>query len=129
MPIHRLPDPLLIEELRNLGGTPREILENKDVMQVILPAIRGDFALSETYRYEAKMPLQCPITVFGGLQDRRVRNTDLPAWQSETQGSFGIRMFPGDHYFIRQCRTPLLRAVAEHLGFEVRSKAGANLPK
>jgi surfactin synthase thioesterase subunit len=128
-PVHQLPDPLLMQELRKLGGTPPEILHNNEVMQLMLPAIRGDFALSENYQYERHEPLQCPITVFGGLQDRKVRNSDLPAWQSETKASFGIRMFPGDHYFIRQCRVPLLCTVADELGFGARSKAALSARK
>jgi medium-chain acyl-[acyl-carrier-protein] hydrolase len=115
-PIHELPDSLLIQELRRLGGTPRAILENQEVMRLLLPVVRADFEMSETYRYEQHAPLQCPITVFGGLQDGSVRNSDLPGWKNETRGSFSIRMFPGDHYFIRSCRIPVLRSITEQLG-------------
>jgi surfactin synthase thioesterase subunit len=114
-PVHRLPDAALIEELRVLNGTPKEILENTEIMRIVLPAIRADFQICETYRYEIQEPLSCPISVFGGLQDRKVRNGDLPAWRNETQGQFRLRMFPGDHYFIRSCRVPILRAVIEDL--------------
>jgi len=114
-PIHQLPDLQLIEELRRLGGTPRDVLENAELMDALLPAIRADFEVAETYEYQPQTPLQCPISVFGGLHDTSVRNSDLPAWQQETLGPCVIRMFPGDHYFIRSCRVPLLRAVAERL--------------
>jgi medium-chain acyl-[acyl-carrier-protein] hydrolase len=116
MPIHRLPDDALIRELRRYGGTPEETLQNRELMQWVLPAIRADFELSETYQYERQAPLECPITVFAGLQDAIVRNSDLPAWRAETVASFNIRMFPGDHYFLRSCRLPLLRAIGQ-LGF------------
>jgi surfactin synthase thioesterase subunit len=127
-PIHHLSDFLLIQELRRLGGTAPDVLENNEVMQLALPAIRADFEMSETYRYEAQAPLQCPITVCGGLHDRKVKNSDLPAWQSETLASFSIRMFPGDHYFIRACRTSVVAAVAERLGIVTEKKvAGGRL--
>jgi surfactin synthase thioesterase subunit len=116
-PIHRLPDNLFVQELRRLGGTPEAILGNDEVMQLMLPMLRADFELSETHQYEEQAPLECPITVLGGLQDAEVRNSDLRGWQSETHASFNIRMFPGDHYFIRSCRTPVLRTIAGQLGF------------
>jgi medium-chain acyl-[acyl-carrier-protein] hydrolase len=114
-PIHRLPDSAFIEELRKLNGTPKEILENTEIMRVVLPAIRADFQVCETYVYENREPLPCPITALGGLQDRKVRNQDLPAWRNETRSSFRLRMFPGDHYFLRSCRVPILRSILEDL--------------
>jgi surfactin synthase thioesterase subunit len=117
-PIHELPDDLFIQELRRLGGTPEEILSNQELIRFVLPAIRADFELVETYRYEPQEPLDCPITVLGGLHDRRVRNSDLPAWQVETRTTFNIRMFPGDHYFLRTCRAAVLRVIAGQLAAE-----------
>ena len=122
-PMHLLPDNALIQELRRLGGTPEGILANEELMQVMLPTIRADLELSETYRYEQQESLQCPITVLGGLQDRQVRNSDLPAWHIETRGSFDLRMFPGDHYFLRSCRVPVLRFIAGQLGALAHEKA------
>jgi surfactin synthase thioesterase subunit len=114
-PIHALPDDSFTQELRRLGGTPEEIFSNQEVIQFMLPALRADFELVETYRYERQEPLECPITVLGGLHDRRVRNNDLPAWQIETRAAFNIRMFPGDHYFLRTCRVAVLRVIAGQL--------------
>jgi len=122
VPVHNLERSLLIQELRLLGGTPADLLESDAAMDALLPAIRADFELSETYRYEQQEPLQCPITVFGGLYDRKVKNSDLPAWQKETQSPFTIRMFPGDHYFIRSCRVPLLLMIADKLGVAAPKK-------
>jgi medium-chain acyl-[acyl-carrier-protein] hydrolase len=114
-PIHALPDDAFIQELRRLGGTPEGILANKELMQVMLPTLRADFELSETYRYGHQESLECPITVLGGMQDREVENSDLPGWQLESRGPFTLRMFPGDHYFLHSCRVPLLRLIAGQL--------------
>ena len=114
-PIHQLPEPVLIEELRRMNGTPKGILDNTEVMRVLLPAIRADFQICETYVYKAEEPLPCPITVFGGLQDREVRNGDLPVWRNETRGLFRLQMFPGGHYFIREFRTPVVKSIVQDL--------------
>ena len=112
-PIHTLPDNEFLAELRRLNGTPRELLDHKELMAVMLPILRADFALYETYLYSNEPPLNCPISVFGGLQDRRVNESDLEAWRSQTSASFSLRMFPGDHFFLKE--PLLLRALSQEL--------------
>jgi len=101
-PIHTLPEKDFLAELRRLNGTPSEILDHEELMEIMLPLLRADFAVYETYVYSAEPPLNCPISAFGGLQDRRVNNSDLDAWRAQTSVSFSLRMFPGDHFFLKQ---------------------------
>jgi surfactin synthase thioesterase subunit len=35
--------------LRELNGTPEEVLQDAELMELLLPRLRGDFELSETY--------------------------------------------------------------------------------
>ena len=112
-PIHTLPDKEFLAELRRLNGTPRELLDHEELMEVMLPILRADFALYETYLYSTEPPLNCPISTFGGLQDRRVNESDLEAWRSQTSASFSLRMFPGDHFFLKE--PLLLRALSQEL--------------
>ncbi|BAZ11497.1 putative thioesterase [Calothrix sp. NIES-4071] len=71
-PIHDLPELAFKEELRHLGGTPSSVLDNPELMQLLIPMLRADFAVLETYVYKHEQPLDCLITVFGGLQDTEV---------------------------------------------------------
>ena len=71
-PIHALPEPAFLEKLRGLNGTPEAVLENAKLMQLLLPMLRADFAVIETYVYVPEPPLNCPITAFSGWQDRKV---------------------------------------------------------
>jgi medium-chain acyl-[acyl-carrier-protein] hydrolase len=112
-PIHTLPDNEFLAELRRLNGTPRELLDHEELMEVMLPIVRADFALYETYLYSAEPPLTCPISAFGGLQDRKVSASDLEAWRSQTSASFSLRMFPGDHFFLKE--PLLLQALSQEL--------------
>lgn len=112
-PIHCLPDGEFLAELRRLDGTPADLLENKEFMEIMLPLLRADFSVFETYKYLNGSALDCPISVFGGLHDRRVSSVDLDAWHDQTNASFSLQMFPGGHFFFRH---PLvLRALAEEL--------------
>jgi medium-chain acyl-[acyl-carrier-protein] hydrolase len=101
-PIHRLPTNEFVTELRRLNGTPSELLDYDELMEIILPLLRADFAIYETYVYSTGPPLNCPISVFGGLEDRAVNKSDLEAWRAQTSGVFSVRMFPGDHFFLKQ---------------------------
>jgi surfactin synthase thioesterase subunit len=96
-----------------LNGTPSEILEHKELMEIMLPLLPADFAVYETYMYSAEPPLDCPISAFGGLHDYRVNESDLEAWRVQTNDSFSLRMFPGDHFFLNQ--PLLLRALSQAL--------------
>lgn len=108
-----LPEPELIEELRRLNGTPKTVLEDSELMHLMLPILRADFAVSQTYAYSTEPPLKCPISVFGGLQDRDVTRDLLEAWREQTTGAFSVRMLPGDHFFLHTATTSLLTAISE----------------
>jgi medium-chain acyl-[acyl-carrier-protein] hydrolase len=114
-PIYALPEPEFLEELRRLNGTPEAVLENAELMQLLLPAIRADFAVIETYAYTPESPLDCPITAFGGLQDREVSYDDLKAWQEQTNAAFSLHMLPGDHFFLQSAQPLLLQLLSKKL--------------
>jgi medium-chain acyl-[acyl-carrier-protein] hydrolase len=113
---HALPDPEFIAALRGLNGVPREILENAEFIDVLLPMIRSDFKLAETYRFRPQAPLCCPVTTFGGRQDSEVTQDDLEAWTHHTTGAFKVHLLPGDHFFVNSSRTRLLELVILNIG-------------
>jgi len=110
-----LPDPEFVEELRALNGTPQEVLEYPELLELMIPLLRADFALCETYQYYPERPLDCPITVLGGLRDRAMTREDLEAWREQTTASFSLRMLPGDHFFIRTAQPLLSQVLAQDL--------------
>ena len=50
-PVYQLPDAAFVDAIRELNGTPEEVLENADLMALVLPALRADLTVCETYRY------------------------------------------------------------------------------
>ncbi len=112
---HLLGDRDLIAELRALGGTPDEVLRNEELLQLVLPVLRKDFAAIDTYAYREATPLTCPITAFGGLADRTVDREGLLRWSLETTGPFRLHTFPGDHFFIGPSRLDVTRVIDESL--------------
>jgi len=114
--IHKLPDPQFIEELQHrYDGVPDVIRQKQDLMDLLLPVLRADFALTETYQYSAEEPLDCPITAFGGVEDPNISTEDLTLWGQETNRAFTLQMFPGGHFFLHSHQPLLLRVIAQEL--------------
>jgi medium-chain acyl-[acyl-carrier-protein] hydrolase len=114
-PLHHLPDAELIGELNQFNGTPKEILENSELMQLLMPAIRADFAILETYVYAPDASFSFPITVFGSFEDPDISVDDLGSWREHTTGSCVVRMLPGDHFFIQTSQGSLLVMMRQEL--------------
>ncbi|MDB9473115.1 thioesterase II family protein [Dolichospermum circinale] len=113
--ISQLSDADFLAEIYRLNGTPKEVLENAELMQLFMPIIRADFALIESYIYDPQPALDCPIDTFGGLQDREVSYNSLAAWQEQTTADFSLQMMDGDHFFINTAKTTLLKSVIQCL--------------
>lgn len=115
-PKYLLSDNEFIEYLRKRGGTSEKILENRELMDCLLPMIRLDHKFSETYSldYQEEPPLDCPITVFAGLEDD-IKEEDLKIWNSETRDQFDVAYFSGDHFFIRQQEEAVVSSVLKNI--------------
>ena len=113
--IHDLSEEDFITELKTLNGTPPEILENPELMRMFSATLRADFAVAETYQVGNKLPLNCPITVFGGLEDDMAVREDLEAWKVHTTNSFELRQLPGDHFFIHSSNSLILQILSREL--------------
>ncbi len=114
-PIHQLPENEFRQEMRQLNGTPPEILEHEELMDLMVPIVRADFGVSETYAYRPGTMLTIPLTAFGGEKDPDVDERDVAAWKQHTGGPFSYYMLPGDHFFINPSRTELLRMISRYL--------------
>ena len=113
--LHNLPEPEFIDQLRKLNGTPHEVLEHPELMELLTPALRADFEMNETYAFSTRPPLACPITALGGLQDREVAREHLEPWRDYTTGRFSLRMLPGDHFFLHSSEAVLLQVLSREL--------------
>ena len=122
--IHDADDDLFTAGLETLRGTPPELLGNEELMQLIRPVLRADFALAETYEYSDERPLDCPISAFGGLADHVTGREKLEPWRAQTTGDFVLRMVPGGHFFVTEARDLVLRAVFQDLMSSLRPSTG-----
>lgn len=111
-PIHQLADSEFVQALREIDGTPDEVLGHQELLRVLLPMLRADFRLADTYRYVPGGPLACAITAVGGREDHSISRGDLVAWHSQTTGPFNLRMVSGTHFFLRHHGNKVAKMIA-----------------
>ena len=114
--LHTEPEDIFIERLsRKYAPLPKVITDDPEMIRLFLPMLRADIAVCETYEYFEGKPLNCPISVVGGWQDKQVSRADLEAWSIHTAAEFSLKMVSGDHFFLKSAQAELLDDVREVL--------------
>jgi len=101
-----LDDTHLIAALKGYGGTPDAALQDPQLLELVLPALRGDFTLLDGYQYRSSAPLPLPLTVFAGRDDTRAAPEKLAAWRSETTHFRAVHWFDGGHFYLQGSAAP-----------------------
>lgn len=106
--LHQLPDNEMMDALRDDDGSPPEVLAHRELMELVLPMIRADFQLIETYTFRPGRPLHLPLTVLNGDQDTLSMTRQGLQWQKESSGPLTAHQFSGGHFFINAERDAVL---------------------
>ena len=114
-PSYNLPEAMLVEKLRRMNGTPREVLEHAEIMRLLVPILRADFEVCQTYRYESGIPLSVPIDAYGGVEDDGETPDLLEEWGLHTTGEFSLQLLHGDHFFLHSAQEDLLKMLSEQM--------------
>jgi surfactin synthase thioesterase subunit len=114
-PLYLEGDEALIAEVRGLGGTDRAVLDDPDLWEIVLPAIRGDFAVVGTYGPRSATPVGCPVYAYVGDRDPSISVQDMEAWADVAPEGFQLRVLPGDHFYLVAQREALVRTLTERL--------------
>ncbi|MEV4178898.1 thioesterase domain-containing protein [Nonomuraea sp. NPDC049709] len=105
----------VVELLRRLGGTPEWLLADAEALEMILPAVRADFTVKETYLYQDEPPLDLPISALPSRSDPRVTLAKADGWREQTSGNFARHLFDGGHFAVFEQAPRTHRIVAEAL--------------
>ena len=132
--LSRLPEREFVEAVQRFGGTPSEVFAHPELMALVMPLLRADFELYESYRYRDELPLDIPITAFAGMEDHAAPAASAEHWSAHTTAAFRSYLLPGGHFFVNSARPALLAAIAGTLersatgGSRVRIDEPADLP-
>lgn len=112
---HLLDDDGLFAELRELGGTPGEILDDPEMRALVLPIARIDYELIGRYRPRLEPPLRAPISAFVSEHDPSLLPDDVLGWGRATRGDFDVVRFPGGHFYLLEQEADVVRDVVARL--------------
>ena len=104
------------EMMRDLDEASSAVLDDPDMRELMLPAIRADYHLADSYRPSPSPVLGAPVVAYLGRDDPRVRVWQLRAWAEVTKAAFDLVVFPGDHFYLRSQEAALVGDVARRLG-------------
>lgn len=102
---HLMPHDEFIASLKELGGIPEEVLENKELLDFFEPVLRADFELIEKNKSEQYYPIDTPIYAVMG-QDEKTSD-QIEGWNKFTTSTFNHHLWPGNHFFIHDHATRL----------------------
>jgi surfactin synthase thioesterase subunit len=119
-------DTALLAELRKQGGTPAEVFDSEELLQIALETLRADYRLCGGYQYRDSHPLAVPIHAFAGREDD-IHVQRILAWEAETSARFSVRWFDGGHFFNRRHEQAILDDVARTLSYEGAEVAGVDV--
>jgi medium-chain acyl-[acyl-carrier-protein] hydrolase len=103
-----LPRESLVEHLRAIGGTAPQVLASNELLDLMLPMLRGDLAAAEAYTYTPGEPLSAPIVACCGREDILAPPSQALEWERHTCAGFSLHLFAGGHFFLDSSRSELL---------------------
>jgi medium-chain acyl-[acyl-carrier-protein] hydrolase len=125
--VSQLPHAEIVQVLRDYGAADEEILQHEELLAMLMPIIRADFAMIESYRYEPGPPLECPISSWCGTADPEIDLEEMQGWAEETTGGWSLFGRPGGHFFLSQHVEEISRVTHEavaHADDEVYAGVG-----
>ncbi len=118
--LHLLSDEEFKEELKKLGGFPNEVLENKELVEFLLPILRSDIKALETNVYSFTKKHTVPIIAGIGTEEELTED-QINGWNLESTSSVEIKLYKGNHFFILQHFKKLADLLKEKLGVYLES--------
>ncbi|MCF8170954.1 MAG: alpha/beta fold hydrolase [Candidatus Methylopumilus sp.] len=99
--LYTLDDKTFIERLQRFGGFPEEVLASEELLQFLLPTLKADFTLCDTYTHTDDLALNCPIHVFAGDSDPEAPPAVMDSWRQHSSVETQMHVFQAGHFFIR----------------------------
>jgi surfactin synthase thioesterase subunit len=118
--LHGLPDARFVEEVRRrYDAIPSEVAGHAELLELLLPTLKADFEAFETYSHTSEPPLDCPISCFGGSEDRFATREELADWREQTESFFRMKLFAGGHFYLQAFESELLAELTADLSADL----------
>ncbi|ORW88096.1 hypothetical protein AWC27_14635 [Mycobacterium szulgai] len=99
-------------ELASFGGLPVGLLSQPEWLVALMPAIRDDLRICQSYRRSGS-PLPCPLHILGAYHDPLVPVDALAAWADYSIAPQPVRLFDGGHFLFQRANPDVVTAIAD----------------
>jgi medium-chain acyl-[acyl-carrier-protein] hydrolase len=72
------------------------------MLALLLPVLRADLKLLETYHFQTEAPLNIPLYALGGADDTVAGRENILAWEQHTTADWASQFFNGGHFYFRE---------------------------
>jgi medium-chain acyl-[acyl-carrier-protein] hydrolase len=114
--------------LKDLNGTPPAILDGSDLFELLLPGLRADFSLSESYQFGWQEKLTAETHIFYGEYDE-ITEQQILSWQDQVSEPVTFQKIAGDHFFIHSHVEELTASISSRLTIGPRSSRPARIER
>lgn len=118
----------LVGYLREMGGTPPEVFSEPELLASLLPTLRADLTLVDSFRFRPATPLDLPIRVFAGADDVEGAPERMRGWRAETTGRFALDVVAGGHFFDAAGEREVIRTISEDLPRVLAAGSAVDVP-
>jgi medium-chain acyl-[acyl-carrier-protein] hydrolase len=118
----------LVGYLREMGGTPPEIFSEPELLAALLPTLRADLTLVNSFSFPTWAPLDVPIRAFAGIDDVEGSPERMSGWQHQTRGRFDLDLVPGGHFFDSEGELQVIRTITSDLPGHLAAWKLADIP-
>lgn len=118
--LYTVDDSEFLAEIKRLGNSSLDAITDPDLLALVLPSIRADYQLIETYRPSSAAKTRSPLVAYVGDSDPDCEVDAVRAWSETTAADFELRVFPGDHFYLEPHERELLAHISGHLGHDLR---------
>jgi surfactin synthase thioesterase subunit len=95
-----LDDDAFLAGVREFAGYWHPALEDPELRELLLPSLRSDVEMHETYKPGDHVALDVPIVALRGRDDALVPAAAADEWRTVSKGPFRLEQLPGGHMYL-----------------------------
>ena len=95
-------DEELLKEIKSLGGTAPEVLENREFMEMLLPIYRADIQAEDSFVLPYEQLFRCEGTVIVGKKELEDEKQNFTDWQRYFTSPIHMHEVKGGHFYLHE---------------------------
>lgn len=113
--VSELSDTALIARLKQLTGFSHPALEIPEMRALLMPALRADFLMDETYEPREKILCQCSLVAIAAESDASVSPNEVLGWKDYVAEDVEFWQVEGGHMYLMESPREIAARVAARL--------------